>query len=546
MSHENALKQAKKGKFGKKGSKAAAAAPPAEEDLSAEYWSNITTNDVAAVKRGKGEDARIEVIRRTKGADGKYLKPSKDSGQAFKNQTATFRASPKSTLNGAGNAGLMCGENKAHHGNAKYSLGLALGNLQDGVEREGLEEEQKKCMEWMYGMGRKLMTDTFHLNMSSWKGPLDRAYNDARKLLWNHKDVKNSEGASLKDWTELEEVEQSDEKVAELVREKACECFVANARPLPGAPKKDENGNEMKPVAYASLKTWFYPKFNNKTDRRNNDTGPSTETVPINLANWAFIVREMARLRREHKRVRYATANGSGQAVALPPADATLQSEQVNAQTGKREIVTSTFPDPFWNPLFDKDGKPTESLVSLNVMWTVYRGDPSSIDKYGVRLSIASPITIACRAYRRAQVVTVKAGWATGWEIQNDDADDEDDDAEEIEEGEVKSKPAETVDNGGVDVPPPSAAGKAQPVQQDDDEDDDDDDDNDDAESESEKTKREREVAALALVQKTKAAAKKRAADDDEVVETKRSSKKSRSKKAPVIEDASDDDDGVE
>lgn len=413
-------------------------------------WTQITEDDVVAVLRGKGDKKTVEVIRRTKGPDGKYLDPKKDGGEVLTTVLTTFLLSNKSTMSGAGNIGT--GKDfKIHHGNAHFSIGLKIGNLKDRVPRreggEDLMERQRRCMARLLAIARKIMGSVFDLNAPQWKLPIDRAYGDARKAL--APTFKDKEGKLMAaEYTDLPDLEENDAKawdaekkewikIKEAVRNKAREMFIKNARSLPGEKSKEDNV-ERDPIIYVKRKCWPFKEFDPKTDTMSTEEGPSLVDNPIDLEHWPKIEQEMTdpkgKMRRKYNPIEYADGISG---VPIPRPRVRVVVEEVDLLNGTRNKAVREIDDPFFDPcLVGASGSLRESLVALKAIWSVFRGPKTSSDNYGIHLKLASPVSIIDQIKRQAEIVVVKPEYqAKGYQPLVADEMEEDDD--EVEEGEV-------------------------------------------------------------------------------------------------------------
>ena len=419
------------------GEEGATTAAPSEEN---NIWRVIATKDVAVVQRGKDKNKTLEVIRRTKGPDGKYVNPKKDSGEVFASIDATFRLSTKSSMAGEGNLG-EGKDYEIHRGNCQYNVGCAKGNLKDGKPRPGLLEAQDACMEWNYAMSRHIMGCVFDLAPEGWEGPIAKAVTAAREQLFSK--FKDASGREFQNYMQLEELEGEDtpageeahKRVMDLAREK----FIDGAKSLPGAKKADRSGTVREPILWITRKVYPFEKFDPKRDAMSQEKGPVLSEYPSDLDHWMSIQEQMTdpkgRMRRKYSTIEYIDNDSK---LPLLPNKVKVVEEKIDKVTGEKVRVAREINNPFFNPcLKTPSGKLAESLIACKKIWSVFRGPKGTNDNYGIHQKLASAITIVCKAKRKADNVIVEEDWATGVGDADIDTDDEAD-VEEDEEGEVQ------------------------------------------------------------------------------------------------------------
>lgn len=393
-------------------------------DVSDYSWDVVKPEDFTVKIKGLGsKEEKVEVIRRTVGADGQYLPKKSDPGRPPWIETASFRLTNKSFMTGCGNVNTMQGDDKVHFGNCKYAPGLACGNLSDGVAREGLLEKQTACMKKFEAITLHIMKEVFAANPPSWKKPIDKAVMLARLQMYEK--YKDKTGKKLKSYLDMEALEKEDASIAKAVRAKARDMFIANARPLPGAPRKDDTGNSTNPVLYTSLKVWPFANFNKDTDRRPTETGPK-DVPAVSLEYWGRIEAEMTDpkglMRRKYAMLSYVDGK-TGKEIERPKVK--ILKEEIDPVSGQRIMREKFIPDPFWCPAMIDQGtnRPLESLVACIVSLSVYG---SNEEKYGQRASVSSPLTVVSRCRRRQQIALDKAEYTTGMDLSLDESSEDD------------------------------------------------------------------------------------------------------------------------
>jgi hypothetical protein len=396
------------------------------------HWHDTTEDDVAAVWAREGKERRIKLVRRTKLPNGSYKPLKHDSNSTLSTTTAALKPSTNSHLAGEGTLG-EGKEFKIHRGNCKFDMTLMAKNMNDGVDRARLLEQQKACIERYAALSRKLMTDVFKLATPEWKGPRDAALAAARtKLFYELKDKHK-----LKKESDMLKLYQDNDKVKKRVDAEACKIFVDKAYLLPGVPRTDDDGNEREPTLRTQRKVWKFKNYDPSRDSKSQAEGPAVETVPSDLDHWLQIEAAMTnptgQMRREFNPLDYADGKTGAE---IPRPLVPVKGERFDVE-GNSVVVEKRIPDPFFNPVFEGRGnRKYESLVATSLIWHLFRGPTDSNEKYGIHLIISAPISIMARVRRTREVVTIDEDYVTGFTMDDDELSDEEAD-NGAEEGEA-------------------------------------------------------------------------------------------------------------
>lgn len=441
----------------KKANPAADVAPETKAPPHAETaWETTKISDVTVVLRGKAGKEKLTVIRRSKGPDGRYLSPKTDPGGMFMLDSPAMRLSSKSAIAGEGNLGIKHGDFIPHRGNCNYSCGLAIGGVRPG-DTDVDKEIQRAFIKKVYDISVRLMGDLFDLNPQKFKLPIDNAYLAARRE--NYKNYKNADGSVLKDIGELQALEQADKAVRTEIHAAAKAIFIEKAKPLPGSSKPGDDGVVREPMVWARKKVWAFENFNAERDGMSKETGPDYGLYPSSYETWMDVHAQMTdpagKLHRKYQSVIYADAR-TGKPFPRPPKK--VPKKKFDPKTNKEVVEEVVIPDPFYNPCMEDDnGDPLNALVATRLLFSVFRGAPTSGDNYGVHVNIAAALSVCARTKRDPNTVIIPT--AVGFalpveEMPLDDNDDEDD----VDDDEVDHAQHAPVDADGL----PGAAGLTQ------------------------------------------------------------------------------------
>lgn len=404
-------------------------------------WQAVEAADYAVLVRAqtKGGKKQTKVVRRSLDRDGGYMPLSKQKLNPAMITTPIMRVVGMSTMAGEGNVGTGK-DYDINRGNCHFNVGLACGQV-DGVElKDGLLEEQVTWVKKIYTICRNLLAQTFDAATEEWKKPIERAYTDARRELC-------SEFGARKP-IQMPDIEEENEEAREKVKNRAREIFIEGAKSIPGAPKEDNDGefdSDDMPVIWATGKVWSWEHFDPSRDSQSTEKGPSLEITPSARENWGKILDEMeGPMRRKYKYIKYQDAATMKE---IPRPTIRVTRTRNDIATGAEVKTEAIVPDPFWNPVLESTkGKPLDSMIKTNLVFTVYRGPLTSDNTYGVKFYLGPMVSIVARRVRRAQLIPMtNEGPVEGMtNIDEDDDDDEDEPeqtapavTEKPEEGEV-------------------------------------------------------------------------------------------------------------
>lgn len=352
-------------------------------------WETVTLDEIAVVPRKEGKKKQtkgIQVIRRTRGKDGKLMPADAGKQRLFTYQLPPMKVGYTSDLNMEGNLGK--GEPPATRMKAKYYLRLLAASL-DGHPRPDLHEKQVACVKKTYLIGRHILGLVFDANDKEWAHHIGEAMAATRKeLMRDHGFTKPKQ---------LEDKEAQDPKLRAEVLAAARTYFIDHASSIPGGQRDEEEGyGELEDEEALSIalkkKVWPLKNYDPAKDALSNETGLSYVKVPSNLANWPQILQEMTEKHRtEYCEIKYCYA--SGKTLPRPPFVLPDGTEM---------------PDPSWNPcIVDRNGVAQEALVAVSGTWSIYHTGAMKGKHYGVRLDLNPIICVINRVARRTRTIVV-------------------------------------------------------------------------------------------------------------------------------------------
>ena len=371
------------------------AAERAEYRRRRSFFEAFPVEDLCVIKDGE----RSKLVLR--GKDG--LPDAKEKAMI---ELCAFRTVIGSRMDGEGNRGL--GAFKPTPGEAKRSLGLAMGSI-DGQPLTGeLERDQPLCRERLKDAARAALGAWFdspgieHECASGHKAAVDKA---RTAIAFQEPETYHRSAAEV----EEAEAEQSERgrALAARVRADARQAFIDGGR-IPFGVVRDAKTKKLMPeTAWVSNKVWPMQKnFWTAQLDKNRNKGPTLQAVPSNTKNMPRLTKLMHALGHEFRPPAYENggvpAGAPGRTIRppmrlVPDLDET-GCELVDAN-GQREMVEVY--DLPWNPLFETaNKKKLISLAQCSVILGLSNGGQKG--NYGVTLTLASPIVITAQHEQKA------------------------------------------------------------------------------------------------------------------------------------------------